>query len=152
MLHQVRAASKSPLDYCLPELALGRPRITQRPCVCVCLSVLTGKELCIYMSDFNGTLVTVHFYSLVVHCKIWKGWVAPFTFFWGVGVPLIFLLKAMAAFSVSAVFCFSSLLLLSSVRDSWLPLEALSPSLLPSMAVTVHWHSGYYRCVSTVCD
>ena len=73
--------------YCLPELALGRPRITQRPCVCVCVSVMYGIELWIYWTDFNATLVTVHCHSLVVHCKIWKGLLAPFTFFGGMGYP-----------------------------------------------------------------
>ncbi len=32
-------------DYCWPELALGQPRITDRLCLCVCVSILTGIEL-----------------------------------------------------------------------------------------------------------
>ena len=52
--------------YCLPELALGRPRFTQYVCV------FTGIELCIYWSDFNDTL--------------WKELLAPFMFFLGGGV------------------------------------------------------------------
>ncbi len=136
--------------YCLPELALGRPRITQRPCVCVCVcvSVMTGIELWIYWTDFNATLVTVHFYSLVVHCKIWKELLAPFTFCWGGGGTPDFPIKSYG--SNQCLRCLLFLMfLLSSVRGSWLPLEALSLFLLPS-TVTVHWHSEYYRCVSTV--
>ena len=40
------------------------------PGVCVCLCVLTGIELWIYWSDFNGILVPVYCNSLVEHCKI----------------------------------------------------------------------------------
>ncbi len=45
------SSNRTDKNYCLPELALGRPRITDRPCVSVCLvsvvclSVLTGIEL-----------------------------------------------------------------------------------------------------------
>ena len=46
ILAPIFRVSLSVADYCLPELALGRPRITQRPCLCVCLCVcmcvLTG--------------------------------------------------------------------------------------------------------------
>ncbi len=39
---------------CLPELALGRPGIRSSPCLCACVSALTGIEVCIYWSDFNA--------------------------------------------------------------------------------------------------
>ena len=32
--------------HCLPQLALGRPRITQRLCLCVCECVFTQATLC----------------------------------------------------------------------------------------------------------
>ncbi len=58
---------------------LGLPSI--RVCVAVCVCVLTRKEIWIFRSDFNGTLVIVHCYSLVLHCKIWKDFLAHFYFF-----------------------------------------------------------------------
>ncbi len=101
---------------CLPELALSRPWIPGSPCllwvvwkrgfkatpeelymkpplshyfcVCVCMFALTGIQLWIYWSNFNGTLVTVHCYCLVVQCTIWKELLDPFLFFGGMGYPL----------------------------------------------------------------
>ncbi len=127
--------SSSILCYCLPELALGRPRIKQRlcvsVCVCVCLCVLTGKELWIYWSDFNDNLVPVHCYSLVVYCKIWKELLGPFTFFWG-GVTPDFPIK-----SYGSIQCCCCLLFLKSSPSSstaWHPLFLCShKSQLPQL-------------------
>ncbi len=46
----ITLTNKVGISYCLPELALGRSRITDRLCVSVlCLSVLTGIELISFM-------------------------------------------------------------------------------------------------------
>ncbi len=73
------------MHHCLAEVlwTVARPRIPIRLCLCVCVSILCGIELCIYWSDFHATLATVHHYGLVVHHKIWKHSVAPFMFFGG---------------------------------------------------------------------
>ena len=75
--------------HCLPELALGRPRIRIRQCVSVCrlssvcVSVLTGIELCNQLTDFKANLGTGHCYSLVVISWKWKKSETPFILFRG---------------------------------------------------------------------
>ncbi len=82
------------LSNCWPELALGQPRITDRPCVscvCCCVSVLTGIELCNWWTDFKTDLVTCYCYCLVVISRKWKKIGRPLYGFRGASkiVPII---------------------------------------------------------------
>ena len=46
--------------HCLPEPALSSTRIRIRQCVPVCLSVLTGIELCNWLTEAAVSLLSLH--------------------------------------------------------------------------------------------